>query len=90
MKLGRKLYFYTNRIVMDRAASLRDKLHHYIDVADEQKLQAIYVLLEEEIDWQYTAEDIAEFHHRRQQHIAGSTQSYTVEESLNAIRQQKK
>ena len=25
--------------------SLRDKLHQYIDVADEQKLQAIYTLL---------------------------------------------
>ncbi len=34
---------------MDSSA-LRDKLHHYIDVADEQKLQAIYVLLENEID----------------------------------------
>ena len=75
---------------MDRPASLREKLHHYIDVADEQKLQAIYVLLEEEIDWQYTAKDIAEFHRRRQQHLAGLSKSFTVEESLNAIRQQKK
>ncbi len=77
-------------MTMDRTTALRDKLHHYIDVADEQKLQAIYVLLEDEINWQYSAEDIAELHRRRQQHISGLSQSYTVEESLNAIRQKKK
>lgn len=70
--------------------SLRDKLHQYIDVADEQKLQAIYTLLEDEINWSYTKEDIEQFHQRRQNHLNGVSQSYTAEESLNAARQQKK
>ncbi|WP_332732655.1 hypothetical protein [Flavihumibacter sp.] len=70
---------------MDSSA-LRDKLHHYIDVADEQKLQAIYVLLENEIDWSYTSKDIALLHHRRQQHLQGLSKSFTIEESLEAIR----
>lgn len=75
---------------MDSASSLRDKLHHYIDLADEQKLQAIYVLLEDEIDWSYSSEEIDLIHQRRQQHLQGLSKSYTVEESLNAARRQKK
>lgn len=75
---------------MNAAKSLRDKLHHYIDVADEQKLQAIYVLLENEIDWHYTSEEIAMFHQRRENHIKGNSKSYGVEESLSAVRKQKK
>lgn len=70
--------------------SLRDKLHQYIDVADEQKLQAIYTLLEDEINWSYSKEDIEQFHQRRQNHLNGTSQSLTIEESLNAARQQKK
>jgi hypothetical protein len=70
--------------------SLRDKLHQYIDVADEQKLQAIYTLLEDEINWGFGKEDIEQFHQRRQNHLDGTSQSYTAEESLNAARQQKK
>ena len=70
--------------------SLRDKLHQYIDVADEQKLQAIYTLLEDDINWSYTKEDIEQFHQRRQNHLNSTSQSYTTEESLNAARQQKK
>lgn len=68
---------------------VKDKLHLYIDVADEQKLQAIYTLLEDEINWSYTKEDIALFHQRRQNHLDGTSKSYTAPESLNAVRQQK-
>lgn len=84
------MYIWINEMIMDRATEIRDKLHHYIDVADEQKLHAIYVLLEDEISWQYSSEDIAEFQRRRQLHLAGISKSYTVEESLNAIREQTK
>ena len=75
---------------MGMPLSLKDKLHQYIDVADEQKLQAIYTLLEDDINWSYTKEDIEQFHQRRQNHLNSTSQSYTTEESLNAARQQKK
>ena len=75
---------------MNTAISLRNKLHQYIDVADEQKLQAIYILLENEIEWHYTQEEIDLFHQRRENHIKGISKSYTVDESLEAIRQLKK
>ena len=70
--------------------SLRDKLHQYIDIADEQKLQAIYTLLEDEINWSYTKEDIEQFHQRRQNHLNGTSESYTTEASLKVVRQSKK
>ena len=31
--------------------TLREKLHHYIDIAGERKVQAMYVMLEEEIEY---------------------------------------
>ena len=74
---------------MGTPLSIRDKLHQYIDVADEQKLQAIYTLLEDEIDWNYTTEEIAMFHKRRENHLNGTSKSYSTEESLNAARQEK-
>lgn len=77
-------------LIMNTPKSLREKLHHYIDVADEQKLQAIYVLLEEEIDWHYSSGEINLLHQRRENHLNGSSKSFTVEESLKAIRQQNK
>ena len=41
---------------MGTPLSLKDKLHQYIEVADEQKLQALYVLLEDEINRSYNTE----------------------------------
>lgn len=39
-------------------ATIREKLHQYIDTAEERKVQAIYVMLEEEIEYEedYTDE----------------------------------
>lgn len=33
-----------------KSAELREKLHNYIDTAQEKKLKAIYTMLEEEIN----------------------------------------
>lgn len=74
---------------MQSAGFLRDKLHQYIDVADEQKLQAIYVFLENEMEKQatYSTEEIALFYSRRKSYLAGEGKNYSVEESVNRIRQ---
>ena len=65
--------------------SLKEKLHLYIETADEQKLQAIYTLLEEDINRSYSKEDIELFHQRRQNYLQKLNVSYSVEESLTTI-----
>ena len=71
------------------AANIKQKLHHYIDVADEKKLQAIYTILEDEIEGKYfyTPDEIKMFYDRRQKHLNGESKSYTVAETLNQVRQ---
>ena len=73
---------------MQADTSLRDKLHSYIDVADEQKLHAIYILLEEEIEktHTYSNEEIALFYERRSRYLAGEGKSYSVKESIKKLR----
>ncbi len=75
---------------MEANTMMREKLHHYIDIAEENKLQAIYTLLENEIDWHYSSELIDMLSERRDNHLQGKSKSYTLAESVNLIRNQKK
>ena len=83
-----KFKFVETKIAME-PANIKQKLHHYIDVADEKKLQAIYTILEDEIEGEYfyTQEEIKMFYERRQKHLNGESKSYTVAETLNLVRQ---
>jgi hypothetical protein len=75
-----------------KSAELRNKLHQYIDSADEHKLQAIYTVLETEIEQEatYNAEIIEMLHERRQNHLDGKSKSLNAEDSINMIRQKRK
>ncbi len=42
-------------------SAIRNKLHEYIDIADERKLQAIYTILEDEIEYILKEDEIAIF-----------------------------
>ncbi len=70
-------------------SAIRNKLHEYIDTADERKLQAIYTILEDEIGYTFNEDEIAIFHERRNKHLSGTSKSYAVEESLQMIREKK-
>jgi hypothetical protein len=70
-----------------KAEELREKLHQYIDTLDEAGLREAYKVIErEDIMWQYSAEDIAKFYQRRATYINGEGRNYTMEESINSIR----
>jgi hypothetical protein len=67
---------------------LKEKLHEYIDTADEKKLEAIYTILQDTIgeDEPYSADDLAVFYKRRQQYKNGEGENLTVEEFINFVR----
>lgn len=75
---------------------LREKLHEYIETADEQHLSAIYTLVgnrtssESDEDYVFDEETMKMLYERRERHRTGQSASYTVEESFNMIRQHKK
>lgn len=73
-------------------AAIREQLHEYIDHADDRHLEAIYVLLERDINAanEYDPATLAMFYQRRENHIKGTSKSYTPEESLKLIREAKK
>ncbi len=65
---------------------IRQKLHHYIETAQDKKLKAIYAMVEEEIEETYDHwKDevfVAELQRRENSYLKGSAKTYTVEQSL--------
>lgn len=74
---------------MENNTLIKEKLHQYIEVAEDEKLHAIFLLLEHEIERQYTSVEVDEWTSRRERHLSGESASYTVEESLKLVRKQK-
>ena len=75
-----------------KSTDIKQKLHQYIDTADEKKLQAIYTILEDEIEGElfYSQDEINLFYERRKKHLAGESKSYSIKEAHNSIRQNPK
>lgn len=70
-----------------KATELKEKLHHYIDTADEVKLLEIYKIIEDEdTAYSYSTEDLAMLYKRRTSYLNGEGKNYTTEESINSIR----
>jgi hypothetical protein len=71
--------------------NIREQLHNYIDRADQRHLQAIFTLLEKEINdgRQYDKETAQMLLERRNNHLNGASKSYTAKESLDFICSQK-
>ena len=64
---------------------IREKIHQYIHLADERKIEAIYIMLEDNIaSYGYSIEKIELCHERREK------PSYTPRQSLNMIHALKK
>ena len=62
------------------------------DPDHQPKLQAIYTILEDEIEGEYffTQDEIKMFYDRRQKYLSGESKAYTAEEALTLVRQNRK
>jgi len=68
---------------------VKEKLHEYIDNADEKKLQAIFTLIESEIEDRsslYDDASLSAFRETREEYLSGKTKGYSVQESIDRIR----
>lgn len=69
-------------------AEIRQQLHQYIDAADDKNIEAIYTILQGGMQQQrFSPEDLRKFYDRRTEYLEGKTETYTVEEAHNIIRQ---
>jgi len=78
------------------ATTIRHKLYDYIRVADDKKLQAIYLLLENEIDetheWWKDKQLTQELDNRYEALESGEDKGFTITQltdSVNKLRQKK-
>ncbi len=71
-------------------AALRSKLHEFIDSSDDEKIEALYILLSGNVSsgYSYSETELNMLHERADKYLSGSTKTYSVEESLKLIRQQ--
>lgn len=73
-------------------AAIRQKLHEYIDSVDDNKLQAMYIILQTDMEQSsiYDDAEMAMLHQRRDNHLKSSSKSYTVAETLAYARGRRK
>jgi len=69
--------------------SVKEKLHEYIDNADDKKVKAIYTLVENEIEDRSSLYDEATINYFREiskDYTSGKIKGYTLEESMKRVR----
>jgi len=69
-----------------KTEDIKQKLHRYIETADEKKLKAIYTIVKQEIEetsdlWN-DEEFVAELEQREKKYINGTSKTYSVKESV--------
>ena len=74
------------------AISIREKLHQYVDDSDEKLLKLMFALAKEyneddELDYEFTAEEIKEFDELRRRRLSGESKTYSWNEAKNLITQ---
>jgi hypothetical protein len=72
------------------AISIRQKLHQYVDKSDDKLLKLMYALAkeyneEEDLEYEFTAEDIEQFNRRRESRLRGESKTYSPQEATDII-----
>jgi putative addiction module component (TIGR02574 family) len=81
-----KTKFVTNRIM--NTSAIRQKLHNYLEVADDKKVKAIYAIMKNEIEESavdYTDEFKAELDRRYADYKSGKAKMITEAQSKRRI-----
>lgn len=74
-----------------KTAEIRQRLHHYIETAQEKKVKAIFAMIEEEIEepgdhWK-DKKFLAELQRREDAYLNGKAKTYTVQQSVARARE---
>ncbi|MFM7431588.1 MAG: hypothetical protein KA713_17345 [Chryseotalea sp. WA131a] len=74
-----------------KTVEIREKLHHYIETAQDKKVKAIYAMVEDEIqetyDYWNDDEFLTELRRRQESYISGEAKTYTLQETMSDIKQ---
>ncbi len=72
-------------------AEIRRQLHHYIDVANDKDIAAMYSYIEgnKTGTYTFTQDELNEFYARREKFLKGGSKGYSVEEVHSALRKGK-
>jgi hypothetical protein len=64
-------------------AAVKEKLHSYIEHADDKKVKAMFTLVENDIepDYEFSDADMEELNRRRDNYLSGKSKSIPLEES---------
>lgn len=72
-------------------ATIRQKLHHYIETAQDKKIKAIFTMVGDEIEETYNRWNdekfVAELQRRETTYLNGTSKTYTIEQSLSRAKQ---
>ena len=73
-----------------KTIEIRQKLHHYIDTAEEKKIKAIFMMVEDEIEetfehWQ--EEDFLNELKEREANYLKGTKTYSIEQAASRAKQ---
>jgi hypothetical protein len=73
-----------------KTVEIREKLHHYIETAQDKKVKAIYAMVEDEIqetyDYWNDDEFLTELRRRQESYISGEAKTYTLQETMSDIK----
>lgn len=74
-----------------KTADIRQKLHHYIETAQDKKVKAIFAMVEDEIEETYDhwndEKFVAELQRRENAYLNGAAKTFTLKQSVSRAKQ---